>query len=172
MSKLIATFFYIGLLRPAPGTWGSAAAIPVAWVLHGLGGFPLLAVATVLVFAIGWWATVKQTEGRDDHDPSEIVIDEVVGQWIALFPLSAGLWWMGSDPWVFPYPGWIGAFLMFRLFDIWKPGPVGWADKRTDAFGVMFDDVIAGIMAALVVLAVAALAHKGAEWWEYLVWIT
>lgn len=172
MSRLIATFCYIGLLRPAPGTWGSAAAIPVAYLIHGLAGFPGLAVATVLVFAIGWWATLQETRGKDDHDPSEIVIDEVVGQWIALWPLSAGMWWMSADAWVFPYPGWIAAFLLFRLFDIWKPGPVGWADRRNDAYGVMMDDVIAGIMAAVFVVVAAALAHKGAELWEYFLWIT
>ena len=172
MSRLIATVGYIGLLRPAPGTWGSAAAIPLAWVLHGLGGFPLLAVATVLVFGLGWWATARTAAGKDDHDPSEIVIDEVVGQWIALFPLSAGMWWMGAPPWVFPYPGWVSAFVMFRLFDIWKPGPVGWADRRNDAFGVMMDDVIAGVLAALVVFLAAGFAHWGATIWEYILWIT
>ncbi len=169
MSRLIATFFYVGLLRPAPGTWGSAAAIPLAWVIHSLWGFPVFALCTVIVFFIGWWATASATKGKDDHDPSEIVIDEVVGQWIALWPLSAGLWSAGVDPWVFPYPGWVVGFLMFRLFDIWKPGPVGWADRRNDAFGVMFDDVIAGVMAALVVFFAAAWAHWGSAIWEFAV---
>jgi len=171
MSRLIATVFFVGLLRPAPGTWGSLAAIPLAWVIHSLWGFPAFAAITVVVFFIGWWATYAATRGTDDHDPSEIVIDEVVGQWIALWPLSAGLWFVAADPWVFPYPGWIVAFLMFRLFDIWKPGPVGWADRRSDAFGVMFDDVIAGIMAALVVFFAAAGAHWGSALLEYLAWI-
>ena len=159
MSKLIATFFYIGLLRPAPGTWGSAAAIPVGYLIHVAGGFPALLAATIAVFFIGWWATMVETRGKENHDPSEIVIDEVAGQWIALLPLSGGLWHAGVDPWVFPYPGWIAAFLMFRLFDIWKPGPVGWADRKSTAFGVMFDDVIAGLMAAIVVAIAAAFSH-------------
>jgi len=171
MSRLIATFFYVGLLRPAPGTWGSAAAIPFAYVIHGLGGFPALLIATVLVFGLGWWATDAATRGADDHDPSEIVIDEVVGQWIALWPLSAGLWWIGSDPWVFPYPGWVAGFILFRLFDIWKPGPVGWADRRHDALGVMLDDVIAGAIAALVVVVAAAAGHRGAQIWEFVQWM-
>ncbi len=64
-------------------------------------------MATLAVFALGWWATVEATRGKADHDPSEIVIDEVVGQWIALWPLSLGLGWMGVDPWVFPWPGWV-----------------------------------------------------------------
>ena len=171
MTRFVATFFYVGLLRPAPGTWGSVAAIPVAWLIHALGGFPALALATLAAFFIGWWATAAETRDTDNHDPSEIVIDEVVGQWIALWPLSAGLWHIGADKWVFPYPGWIVAFLMFRLFDIWKPGPVGWADRRRDAFGVMFDDVIAGALAALVVFIGAALAHWGAAIWEFLAWL-
>ncbi|MEL7212070.1 MAG: phosphatidylglycerophosphatase A [Pseudomonadota bacterium] len=161
MSRALATFFYVGLLRPAPGTWGSVAAIPVAYVLHGLGGFPLLAIATLGVFALGWWATAEATRDAADHDPSEIVIDEVAGQWVALWPVSFGLGMAGVDPWTFPWPGWVTAFLFFRLFDIWKPGPVGWADRRHDAFGVMMDDVIAGAMAACVVVIAAAVAHLG-----------
>lgn len=159
MSKLVATVFGIGYLRPASGTWGSLAAIPVAWLLHVYVGFPGFALATIAVFALGWWATAEMTRGSDNHDPSEIVIDEVVGQWIALWPLSAGLWHAGVDPWIFPYPGWVGAFLMFRLFDIWKPGPVGWADRRNDPYGVMVDDVFAGALAALVVAIAAGIAH-------------
>lgn len=159
MSRLVATAFGIGRLPGAPGTWGSAAAIPAAWVLHALAGFPGLALATLAAFGIGWWATARATAGSADKDPSEIVIDEVVGQWIALWPLSAGLWHAGADPWVFPWPGWVGAFVMFRLFDIWKPGPVGWADRRHGPLGVMLDDVVAGILAAIVVAAAAGVAH-------------
>ena len=171
MSRLVATVFYVGLLRPAPGTWGSAAAIPMAWLLHWWGGFPALAAATLVVFALGWWATAAATAGSDDHDPSEIVIDEVVGMWIALWPLSGGLWHAGVDPWVFPWPGWVVGFVLFRIFDIWKPGPVGWADRRRDAFGVMMDDVIAGFMAAVLVAAAGGIAHWGGVIMEYLRWI-
>ncbi|WP_172295263.1 phosphatidylglycerophosphatase A [Pseudoruegeria sp. HB172150] len=159
MSRLIATFFYVGYLPWAPGTWGTAFAIPVAWVLHGLGGFPLLVAATIVVVLAGWWATSMETQGATDHDPSEIVIDEVAGVWIALWPLSGGLWHAGVDSWVFPWPGWVGAFIFFRLFDIWKPGPVGWADRRGDALGVMLDDLIAGVMAAVVIGIAAFVAH-------------
>ena len=88
-----------------------------------------------------------------------MVIDEVVGQWIALWPLSAGLWLGGAEPWLFPWPGWVAAFVLFRLFDIWKPGPVGWADRLHSPMGVMLDDVIAGVLAALMVAASAAVAH-------------
>jgi phosphatidylglycerophosphatase A len=161
LSRIIATVGGVGLLRPAPGTWGSAAAVPLGYVLHGLGGFALLLFATVAVFGAGYWAALAEERATGAHDASEIVIDEVVGIWIALMPLSVGLTHAGADPWVFPWPGWVGAFVLFRLFDIWKPGPVGWADRKPGAFGVMLDDVIAGIFAAVGVAAAAAIAHGG-----------
>jgi len=159
MSKLIATFFYVGLLRPAPGTWGSAVAIPLAWLIHWGFGFPGLIVATIALYYLGWWATKTYTKGTGIHDPGEVVIDEVVGMFIALLPLSGGLWHAGVAPHIFPYPGWLGAFVFFRIFDIWKPGPIGWADRRGNAHGVMLDDVIAGIFAAIIVSALAAFSH-------------
>lgn len=158
-SRLIATFGGVGLIRPAPGTWGSAAALPLGWVLHGLGGFPLLALATLAVAALGWWAARAEEAATGSHDESAIVIDEVAGQWIALWPLSLGLNHAGVDPWLFPWPGWVGAFLAFRLFDIWKPGPIGWADRQPGATGVMLDDLIAGLAAALTVAVAAFIAH-------------
>ena len=161
MTGAVTTVLGLGRLPGAPGTWGSAAAVPAAWVIHGLLGFPGLFAVTLLVFALGWWATAEALRHTDDEDPSEIVIDEVAGQWIALWPLSGGLWHAGVDPWIFPWPGWVGAFVMFRLFDIWKPGPVGWADRRGGAAGVMLDDAIAGLFAAVVVAAAAAVSHGG-----------
>ena len=104
-------------------------------------------------------AAGAETRAGGDPDPGEIVVDEVVGQWIALFPLSAGLWLAGAAPQVFPWPGWVGAFVMFRLFDIWKPWPVSWADGLHGATGIMLDDILAGLMAAVVVALAAALAH-------------
>ena len=159
-ARTIATLFGIGYLRPAPGTWGSAAAIPLGYLLHATLGFPGFAIVTLAVAALGWWAVSAVTAGHTDHDPGEIVIDEVVGQWIALLPASAGFWQAGLDPWVFPAPGWVTAFLAFRLFDIWKPGPVGWADRKAGPLGVMLDDVIAGAMAGVVVLVLAGIAHS------------
>jgi len=93
-----------------------------------------------------------------DHDPSEIVVDELVGQWIAFLPVSIGAAHVGADLTVL-WPGWIAAFLLFRLFDIWKPGPIGWADRKGDARGVMLDDVIAGVFAAIGVVILAAISH-------------
>ena len=158
-ARLVATVGGVGCLRPGPGTWGSAAAVPAGWVLHGIGGFPLLLLATLAVAAVGIWAVAAMTRGSADHDPSEAVIDEVAGMWIALWPLSAGLWFAGADPWLFPWPGWVGAFLLFRAFDIWKPGPVGWADRMATPLGTVLDDVIAGAIAALLVALAAAVAH-------------
>lgn len=157
-ARLIATFLYVGYLKPAPGTWGSLAALPVAWALYLLGGVPLLGAAILVAFASGWWATSLMTNGKDNHDPSEIVIDEVVGQWIALLPVVIGASHSGADVLAL-WPGWVTAFLAFRLFDITKPGPVGWADRQHGPFGVMLDDVIAGMMAAFMVGLGAWLSH-------------
>jgi phosphatidylglycerophosphatase A len=158
MTRLITTFFYVGHLRPAPGTWGSLAALPVAWALHVLGGPVLLGLGALVAFAAGWWATAQETKGKDNHDPSEIVIDEVAGQWLALLPVSIGAAHVGAALTAL-WPGWIVAFVAFRLFDIWKPGPIGWADRRGDALGVMLDDILAGVAAALCVILGAWLAH-------------
>ena len=158
ISRLIGTVVGTGYLRPAPGTWGSLVALPMGWLLYTLGGFPLMLSATVLAAAAGWWATIQMTRDTGDHDPSEIVIDEVVGQWVALLPLSYVTWSRGLDI-LQLWPGILSAFVLFRLFDIWKPWLVGWADRRQDALGVMLDDVIAGVFAALGTLGLAALAH-------------
>jgi len=158
LAELIGTVGGIGHLRPAPGTWGSLAALPMAWALHVIGGPLLLAAAIVIGFISGLWATSHLTKGQDDHDPSYIVIDEVVGQWIALVPLSIGAAHAGASMTAL-WPGWIAAFVLFRLFDITKPGPIGWADRRPGPVGVMLDDVIAGMFAAIVVLVFAGISH-------------
>lgn len=158
IAHIAGTVFGVGHLRPAPGTWGSLAALPMALALHLAGGFPLLLMATAAVFILGVWATTEMTEGKDNHDPSEIVIDEVAGQFIAILPLSYPAWAHDIDITAL-WPGWIAAFVLFRLFDITKPGPIGWADRRNDPMGVMLDDVIAGALAAVGVLLLAGLAH-------------
>ena len=99
-----------------------------------------------------------ETRGKVDHDPSEIVIDEVAGQWIALLPIAFGAANAGVGVTAL-WPGWVAAFVLFRLFDIWKPGPVGWADRRHGPLGVMLDDVIAGVLAAIVTIVLAGIAH-------------
>ncbi len=158
LARMIATVLGVGYLRPAPGTWGSLVSLPYGWLLHVIGGFPLLMLGVIVAFFKGWWATSKMTADAQDHDPSEIVVDELVGQWIAILPLSYAAWSMEISI-LAMWPGWIAAFVLFRLFDITKPGPVGWADRRADPLGVMLDDVIAGIFAAIGVLVLAALYH-------------
>ena len=157
-AKITATVFYVGYMKPAPGTWGSLAALPLAWLIYAIGGVWLFVIAIPAAYVKGYLATKVMTEGADDHDPSEIVIDEVVGQWIALLPVFVGASHAGVNVLAL-WPGWAAAFVLFRLFDITKPGPVGWADRKNNATGVMLDDVIAGIMAAVGVGVLAALWH-------------
>lgn len=159
LARAVCTFGYVGLIPGPAGTWGSLAALPVGWLLHWAGGFPLLALATLALYPIGYWATRIEVVDEHDLDPNYVVVDEVVGQWLALWPLSFGLWQMGAPAHLFPWPGWVGAFVMFRLFDTAKVGPVGWADRKKGPMGVMLDDVIAGAMAAAVVTLAAAAAH-------------
>lgn len=157
-ADFVATVGGVGYLKPAPGTWGSLAALPLAWGLYALGGPWLVMIALILAFFEGLWATTQVTRWQDDHDPSYVVVDELVGQWIALLPVLFGAYHAGV-PVTALWPGWIAAFVLFRLFDIVKPGPVGWADRRNTPLGVMLDDVIAGVLAAACVIALAAIAH-------------
>jgi phosphatidylglycerophosphatase A len=126
-----------GYAPKAPGTFGSLLGLAVGALLLHLGHGPLLA-GIFLASALGLWA-VWAVGGQ--NDPGWIVIDEVAGQMIAMFSLPRVSW-----------AGVILAFALFRLFDIWKPGPVGWADKKHDALGVMADDWIAGALAFLFLL--------------------
>ena len=158
LPRAIATCFGIGTLPGAPGTWGSLAAIPLAWGLHALGGFALLGAATIVVILAGYWATARYLDGRSE-DPSEVVIDEVAGMLIALWPLSIGLGMMEADRFQWPWPGWVLGFLLFRFFDIVKPPPVGWADRLEGPLGVMLDDIVAGVLTALIAVVAAGIAH-------------
>jgi phosphatidylglycerophosphatase A len=124
-----------------PGTWGSLAALPCAWVIRSLWGVAGLAIAAAIVFAVGCWAagTMAKTSGL--RDPGAIVIEEVAAQWLVLLPAPL-------DP--LPYAA---AFLLFRIFDTWKPWPVAWADCRVHGgLGIMLDDLLAAVYAVLVFL--------------------
>ncbi len=158
MIRFVATFGFSGLLRPGPGTWGSLAALAVGLALHVLGGPILLALAVVAMFPTGFWATHRYIAVTGRADPSEVVVDEAVGQWVALLPVSLGAAHAGA-PVSALWPGIVAAFVLFRLFDIWKIGPVGWADRRHDAWGVMLDDLFAGVLAAVGVIVLAGIAH-------------
>lgn len=159
MTRLITTFLGIGLLRPAPGTWGSAVAIALGVLIHRTGHFPALAVATSLAIGLGFWAVGRELRDRPGEDPSEIVIDEVAGQWLALMATSAGFWMRGAGSTTFPWPAWVAPFVFFRLFDIWKPWLVGRADRRHDPAGVMLDDLWAGVFAGAASVAAAGIYH-------------
>lgn len=137
----VATWGGSGLMRPAPGTWGSIAALPFGIALMFLGGVPALLVGLAVVLAAGVWACRAMERMTGDHDASYIVIDEVAGIFIALIP--AGMSTLSV----------LAAFALFRFFDILKPWPVSWFDREMPGpWGVMLDDVMAGIYAALVLI--------------------
>lgn len=158
MSKIVTTFFGVGLLRPAPGTWGSLVAVLLGWGIDRYFGFVVLVLAFLAVCVVGLWAIMAELKGQVGADPAEIVIDEVAGQWLALLFPAAAFWWRGWDEWL-PYPAPLAAFVLFRLFDIWKPWLVGRADRRGDAAGVLYDDLWAGLFAGLSSIFAAGLAH-------------
>lgn len=159
MDRMIVTWFGAGLMKPAPGTWGSAVAIACGVLIHWLGSFPALALATLAVTALGFWSVGRYTRGMEDPDRSEIVIDEVAGQWLALCFPSYGFWHAGLESTNFPWPGYVAAFLFFRLFDIWKPWLVGRADREGGTLGVMLDDLWAGLFAGLATMVCAGIYH-------------
>lgn len=158
MTRLICIVFGVGLLRPAPGTWGSAVAIALGMVIFRYFGFPVLVLATAAVTALGFWAVSRELAETPNADPSEIVIDEVAGQWLALLFPAAAFWSRGFEGWL-PWPAPVAAFLFFRLFDIWKPWLVGRADAKPGWQGVMLDDLWAGLFAGIATLAAAGIAH-------------
>lgn len=158
MARMIATLFGIGTMRPAPGTWGSLAALPLAWVIYVFGGWIALAGGILVAVIAGHWAIKQETARSGEHDAAEIVIDEVAGQWVALMPVAYGASYANADILAL-WPGWVVAFAAFRLFDITKPWLVGRADRKHSAWGVIEDDLWAGLFAALFVILLGVLAH-------------
>jgi phosphatidylglycerophosphatase A len=141
LARLTASWFGIGFLPWAPGTWGSLAALPIAWAIVSFGGKPSLMHAGVAVFVIGCIAADRATRDGVDRDPRWVVIDEVAGQWLTLLVSPLNLVGYG-----------IG-FLLFRLFDIWKPWPIRWVERRYGGgFGIMIDDVAAALYAVAVIV--------------------
>jgi len=140
LSVTLATWFGIGRLPGAPGTAGSFAACVCALPIFAVGGTPALAFAAAAAALLGIPTASVAERAMGRKDPGSIVIDEVAGQWIALLPAAPNL------------ASYLLAFMAFRLFDIWKPGPVGWADKNlSGGIGIMADDIVAGGFAAAVV---------------------
>ncbi|MDE0303759.1 MAG: phosphatidylglycerophosphatase A [Albidovulum sp.] len=149
MKKTVATFFGVGWFPVMPGTIASVIAVPIALLFHGLGGFPVLVAATLGLFLIGWWSVSDGAE----NDPAEFVIDEIAGQCISIWPYSAWLWVREESLSTNHWPIVAGSLALFRLFDIWKPGPIGAIDERHDALGIMLDDALAGVAAAVLLAA-------------------
>ena len=142
---LLATWAGAGLLPLGPGTWGSAAALPLAWVLSGWGGAPAVGGAAAAILAVGWWAAAVYVRRNGAEDPREVVVDEVAGQLLTLLLVP-------RDPLLY-----LAGFAAFRLFDIWKPWPVRLADRRVGGgLGVMLDDVLAAVYGAALVGLVQA----------------
>lgn len=139
----VATVCGVGRLRPAPGTWGSLVVLPAA-LLGPLAALALAAAVTVL----GWFAVRDVLADQPTEDPGWVVVDEAAGMLIALAGLPAGAGWAGVAL----------AFLLFRAFDIVKPWPVSWADGLHGATGVMLDDILAGAIAAALLLTLGAIA--------------
>ena len=146
LALLLATAGYVGLAPVAPGTWGSAAGVCLLLLvrLTGNAGFEALLLAVVL--AVGVWAATAAERHYGRTDPGAIVIDEIAGMLIALFWIPVG------------WPGLLVGFLAFRAFDIVKPFPARTAERLPAGWGVMADDVVAGLYAYLTVRLVAAVA--------------
>jgi len=138
----LACGFGSGLAPIAQGTFGSLAAI-LPWLLLRECSLPLNRLVIAVGFAIGVWACemAGRAVGVDDH--RSLVWDEFIGQWIALLPALGAPWWTV-----------VIGFVLFRLFDVWKPWPIRYLDRHLKGgLGVMVDDVVAGIFAALVLAA-------------------
>jgi len=144
-ATVIVSFFGVGYL-PISGTMGSAAALIPAWFIHHAFGNMALLAAAVLAFAVGWIATKRHLDFTDNKDPKEVVIDEVAAQWLllsAMFPTTTS---------------YIIGFFVFRVFDVWKPWPVSYADQKVPgALGVMLDDIWAAAYPILIFLLLAAI---------------
>ena len=142
-NHLFAFGFGSGLAKKAPGTFGTLAAIPFFLLLQNL-SWPLYLSWLLVTFALGVFWCDRSSKALGVHDHGGIVWDEFVGFWITMFMAPAGWIWI------------LIGFVLFRLFDILKPWPINWLDKKVHGgFGIMIDDVLAGIYALLVLQLIA-----------------
>ena len=141
-ARAIATWFGCGYAPVAPGTAGSLAALVIAIALEELAGLPAwsFAVLAAVLFAPAVWAA-QTARAVNIKDPGIVVVDEVIGQWIAIAGAHTLNW-----------KSYLGAFVLFRLFDIWKPPPVRQLEALPEGLGIVADDTMAGVYAALVLL--------------------
>src|ERR1700683_3715136 len=145
VANTIATWFGCGYSPAAPGTVGSAAAIGIAMLIEHYAGWrpPAFAALALVVSVPAIWAAGETARQAQIKDPQFVVVDEVVGQWLALAGAGSLI---GTRNWI----AWLAAFLLFRLFDIWKPFPVRQLESLPGGVGIVADDLMAGIYAALV----------------------
>jgi phosphatidylglycerophosphatase A len=144
-STIIASVLGVGYFPVASGTVMSIIAVPLAIVIARHGGGAFVLVASLLAFVIGIWACGAHVRATGREDPSECVIDELAGQWLA----CAGILFAPASAAEFAL-----AFLLFRLFDILKPWPISAAERLPGGLGVMADDMLAGLAAAIIAAAV------------------
>jgi len=151
---LIATWLGTGLVPKIPGTVASLSALPFAWILHLRFGAPGLGFATLAALAAGYWACGRVLAPESHDDPGHIVIDEVAGQWLTFACLA--LVARKPDPLFY-----VTGFALFRFFDIVKPWPINWLERRlAGAAGVMGDDLLAGLLAGIGTLFIFAYGHR------------
>jgi phosphatidylglycerophosphatase A len=146
VASLIGTWFGCGLSPRAPGTVGSLGTLPLHLLLCRA-PLALHAAAIAVTVVAGTWAAQRIADDRAESDPQRVVIDEVAGTLIALSMVRDRAWFIQAL-----------AFVLFRVFDIWKPGPIRHAERLPPAgVGIMADDVLAGLCAGLLALAAAQL---------------
>lgn len=132
-----------GLLRPAPGTWGTLPGVALYWFVFSELSIPVAVALIAVMFAFGVWLCGEACRRLGVHDHSGIVFDEIVGYLVACIALPHSTMTM------------VAAFALFRLFDAWKPWPIRWFDTHIHGgFGVMVDDLIAGLVTLLLLHAV------------------
>ncbi|HSM76584.1 MAG TPA: phosphatidylglycerophosphatase A [Bryobacteraceae bacterium] len=140
-ARWLAVWFGCGYAPKGPGTAGSAAALLIAILLHLAWPLPpfFFGILAALLLIPGIWAAGVVARDTGGKDPQVVVVDEVIGQWTALAGAATLNW-----------KSWLAAFLLFRLFDIWKPFPIRKLESLPGGTGIVMDDVMAGIYAALV----------------------
>ena len=143
LARLIATAGYCGTVPVAPGTAGSAAGLALLVLVRWIGSAGLELLVLGALVAAGVWAASAAERDYGETDPPAVVIDEVAGMWLTLLWLPVG--WVGA----------LAGFLAFRLFDIVKPYPARAAERLPGGWGVMADDLVAGLYAAVAVRALA-----------------
>ena len=150
MNKLITTFLYVGLVPVAPGTFGSLVGLALAYLFVSRIDIIFFITITIVIFCVGiYYTRLYLIENVSKKDPPEIVIDEVVGQWVTITGPIAFFSYFNIQNVFTSYEFWILSFFLFRVFDIWKPWPVSWADRQESALGIMFDDILAGLYGAM-----------------------